>query len=74
MDKLARVRECVKRAGLARLPPGNADDLRAWGLDSLLCVLTLLEIQKDFGVRIPANTVTESSFDSIEQLAGLIPD
>jgi acyl carrier protein len=74
MDKTARVRECLKRAGLARLPPGDADDLRAWGVDSLLAVLAVIELQKEFGVRIPANTVTESSFDNIERLAALVPD
>ena len=74
MDKTARVRECLKRAGLARLPPGNSDDLRGWGIDSLLAVLTVIELQKDFGVRIPAHAITESSFDSIERLAALVPD
>jgi acyl carrier protein len=74
MDKTARVRECVRRAGLERLPSGNADDLRACGLDSLLSVLTVIELQKEFGIRIPANAVTDSSFACIDNLATLVPD
>lgn len=74
MNKVARVRECLKRAGLVSPPLHDTDDLRACGLDSLLCVLTLIELQREFGVRIPASTVTDSSFDSIDRVAALVPD
>ena len=74
MDKNARVRECLMRAGLPRLPPGDADDLGAYGLDSLLSVLTVIELQKEFGVSIPASAVNAASFDSIDDLAALVPD
>lgn len=74
MDKNARVRTCVRRAGLSRLPPGDADDLGAYGLDSLLSVLIVIELQKEFGTTIPANAVADASFDTINHLATLIPD
>jgi acyl carrier protein len=74
MDKSARVRECLRRAGLSRLPPGDADDLGAYGLDSLLSVLTVIELQKEFGITIPASAVMDASFDSIDHLVTLIPD
>jgi acyl carrier protein len=74
MDKSARIRACLTRAGLSRLPPGDAGDLAAYGLDSLLSVLTVIEIQKEFGIAIPANVVTDASFDSVNHLATLIPD
>lgn len=74
MDKSARVRACLRRAGVSRLPPGDADDLGAYGLDSLLSVLTVIELQKEFGVTIPASAVTDKAFDSINHVASLIPD
>jgi acyl carrier protein len=74
MDKSARVKECLRRAGLERLPAEDTDDLRACGLDSLLSVLTLVELQREFGIRIPASAVTDTSFASVDHLAALIPD
>jgi acyl carrier protein len=74
MNKNARIRDCLTRAGLERLPPGDADDLHACGLDSLLSVLTIIELQKEFETRIQADRVTESSFDSVDNLATLVPD
>ncbi len=73
MDKHARVRACLRRAGLARLPPDDSTDLGAYGLDSLLVVLTVIELQKEFQTQIPANAVTAASFASVNHLAALIP-
>ena len=74
MDKNARIRECLRRAGMVRLPQGDADDLAACGMDSLLSVLTVIELQKEFATRIPANAVKAASFESINHLAALVPD
>lgn len=74
MDKNARVRACVRRAGLPQLPPGDAEDLGPYGFDSLLAVLTVIELQKEFGIDVPASSVRAVSFDTIEHLAGLVPD
>jgi acyl carrier protein len=74
MEKSARVRECLRRAGLSRLPAGDTDDLGVYGLDSLLSVLTVIELRKEFGTPIPASAVTAASFDSISHLAALVPD
>jgi len=74
MDKNARIRACVRRAGLRELPPGDADDLGPYGLDSLLAVLTVIEIQKEFATVVPASAVRDASFDTIDHLAALVPD
>ena len=74
MDKSARIRDCLRRAGVSRVPPADEDDLGAYGLDSLLSVLTVIELQKEFGIKIPVSAVTAASFDSIDRLAALIPD
>lgn len=63
----------MSRAGLQRLPPGDADDLGPYGFDSLLAVLTIIELQKEFGVTVPARAVSAASFDTIEHLAALVP-
>jgi acyl carrier protein len=74
MDKKARVRECLRRAGLARLPQGDGDDLVTCGMDSLLAVLTVIELEREFAARIPANSVRAASFESVNHLAALVPD
>jgi acyl carrier protein len=73
MEKSARVRECLRRAGLPRLPSRDTDDLAACGLDSLMSVLAVIELQKEFGITIPARSVTGTSFESVERLAALVP-
>ncbi len=74
MNKNARIRECLRRAGLVRLPRGDADDLVACGMDSLLSVLTVIELQKEFATLIPPHAVKVASFDSVDHLAALVPD
>ena len=73
MDEHARVRACLLRAGLQRLPPGDSDDLGPFGLDSLVAVLTVIELEKEFGVTIPSRALTPHVFDNVSQLATLIP-
>jgi D-alanine--poly(phosphoribitol) ligase subunit 2 len=73
-NKSERVRTCLQRAGLPRLPPGDDDDLGACGLDSLLCVMAVVELQKEFEILIPASAITNRSFDSVRELSALIPD
>jgi D-alanine--poly(phosphoribitol) ligase subunit 2 len=74
MNKSARIRACLERAGLPRLPPDDASDLASCGLDSLLAVLTILELQKEFRVTIPAREATPAAFETIESLSFLIQD
>lgn len=74
MDKSARIRACLERAGLPRVPPDDTSDLARCGLDSLLAVLTIVELQKEFRVTVPAREVTPATFETIESLSSLIPD
>jgi hypothetical protein len=73
-DKIPRIRQCLKRAGLARVPPGDGECLAIYGLDSLLSVLAVIEMQKEFGITISADAITIDSFDSVLALSKLVPD
>jgi acyl carrier protein len=73
-DTHARVRACLLRAGLAHLPPEDSSDLGAYGLDSLVSVLVVIELEKEFGVTIPSRALTREAFHSVAQLACLIPE
>jgi len=73
-DKIRRVRQCLKRAGLFRIPTGAEESLAIYGLDSLLAVMTVIEMQKEFRMTILAEDIKPDSFNSILTLSKLIPD
>jgi hypothetical protein len=72
--KTARIRQCLKRAGLVRMPPGDGEGLAIYGFDSLLSVLAIIEMQEEFGITISAEAIKTDSFNSISMLSKLIPD
>jgi acyl carrier protein len=74
MSKIDRVKQCLVRAGVTRLPPDAGESLTAYGLDSLVSVLIVIELQKEFGIAIPSRLIGPETFGSVKTLAGLVPD
>ena len=72
--KVDRVRSCLIRAGLAHAPAGEWEELAAYGLDSLLAVLTVIELQKEFGIIISSRAVQPDSFRNLKRLSDLVPE
>lgn len=72
--KTARIRQCLKLAGLVRMPPDDSEGLAKYGFDSLLSILAIIEMQKEFRITISAEAIKTDSFSSISTLSMLIPD
>lgn len=53
--------------------PDSPDALLAdYGLDSLMTAMAILELQDEFGVKIPQKAVTPENFESLSSLAALL--
>ena len=74
MEKTERVRECLRRAGLFLIPAGDEEALAPYGFDSLLSVMTVIEMQKEFRITISTESIRPDSFTSVKNLSHLIPD
>jgi acyl carrier protein len=72
--KFDRIRECLIRAGLPHVPAGEQEELAAYGFDSLLAVLAVIELQKEFGIVIPSQTIGPGSFRTLRALSRLLPE
>jgi acyl carrier protein len=73
-DAVDRIRECLLRAGLARVPAGEEEDLAGYGLDSLISVLMIIEMQKEFGIVISTGRIRPGSFQNMRSLLALLPE
>lgn len=69
---LNQVHAALKLAGLDQLPPEADADLRLYGMDSLMMVLTVIELEAMFGIRITPATFAESHFHSIGSIAEFV--
>jgi hypothetical protein len=73
-EKTARIGQCLKRAGMVRIPASDGECLATYGLDSLLSVMAVIEMQKEFEITISAEAIKADSFSSILALSKIIPD
>jgi acyl carrier protein len=68
-----KIKACLLKAGIATLPSSEtAGPLENYGLDSLAVVLLVLEIEREFNIRIPLQWVNSDEFYSIQTIANLI--
>lgn len=70
----SRIDRALRRAGLAELPDDTRADLRDHGMDSLLIVLSVAELEREFSISIPAERVSEESFRTLHALRILIEE
>jgi acyl carrier protein len=71
-ELLERMGRALRAAGLPEVPENVHEDLSLHGMDSLLMVLSVAELEKEFGIRIPAHAFSEESFQTLEALAGFL--
>ena len=62
---IQRIRESIKRAGLSDLPHESSVTLADFGFDSLMVVLTVSQLEKEFKIKIPASSIEENTFESL---------
>ncbi len=69
---LDRVQAALRHAGLDQLPPAAGADLRLYGMDSLMMVLTVSELESAFNIRITPAVFAESHFHSIASITAFV--
>ncbi len=68
----SRVESVLRQAGLEQLPPDPCTDLRLYGMDSLMMVLTVSELESAFNLRITPAVFAESHFHSIASIEAFV--
>lgn len=57
---------------MASLPASSTEPLADHGFDSLMIVLTVAQLEKEFGIKIPGAKVDEENFASIDSIGQLL--
>lgn len=69
MDLFERIGKALRAAGMAELPASPSEELAAYGMDSLMMVLSVAALEKEFSLRIPGREFSEDVFQDLDSLA-----
>jgi acyl carrier protein len=69
---IQRIRRALTRAGMAELPDDIDTPLAEHGMDSLIMVLSLAELEREFAVSITAHELIEQSFRTLSSVRELL--
>ncbi|MDY7226124.1 acyl carrier protein [Hyalangium rubrum] len=70
MELLERIGKALRVAGMAELPSSPSEELATYGMDSLMMVLTVAALEKEFSLRISGRDFSEEVFRDLDSLAG----
>jgi len=70
MELVERIGRALRAAGMEDLPRGTSEPLASYGMDSLMMVLSVAALEKEFSLRISGHDFSESCFESLDALAG----
>lgn len=60
-----RIRAVIERIGLPHLPQDNNAALEPGGLDSLMMALLIIELEREFQLKIPVIPLVKEHYESI---------
>jgi acyl carrier protein len=60
-----RIRNTIERIGLIHLPEDPQAKLEQGGLDSLMLALLIIELEREFQVKIPVMPLVKEHYESI---------
>ncbi|MGK5090113.1 acyl carrier protein [Bdellovibrionota bacterium FG-2] len=69
---IPRIRDAIKRAGLEELPDDPSQNLVDFGFDSLMAVMTVSELEKEFKIKIRAASIEDQTFESLNTLQAFL--
>ncbi|MCP3102338.1 acyl carrier protein [Myxococcus sp. K15C18031901] len=69
MELVERIGRALRTAGMEDVPTDTSEPLASYGMDSLLMVLSVAALEKEFALRISGHDFSESCFDSLDTLA-----
>lgn len=67
-----KIKHCLMKSGLEALPTSSAASLADFGLDSLLIVLLVLQLESEFTINIPADLILAENFSTIDSITNLV--
>ena len=67
-----RIRQCLQNAGLVSLPESLEDDLIAYGMDSLIKAMSIIEIEREFKIRLKMEEFDANSLQNLNNFCQLI--
>lgn len=70
MELFDRIGKALRAAGMAEVPSSPSEELAAYGMDSLMMVLAVAALEKEFSLRISGREFSEDVFRDLESLAG----
>ncbi|KTC90745.1 acyl carrier protein [Fluoribacter dumoffii] len=63
-----RIRKTLIKIGLPQLPPDPSAPLEQGGLDSLMLALLIIELEREFKIKIPVMPLVKERFESISSI------
>ncbi|KTD54631.1 acyl carrier protein [Legionella sainthelensi] len=64
-----RIRNALERIGLNNLPEDSHAQLEQGGLDSLMLALLIIELEREFKIKIPVMPLVKEHYESIDSIA-----
>ena len=73
MDNFNKIAEIVRKCANKPVPPDPEEQLFETGyLDSFVLTDLVLELENEFGIRIPDSELNPRRFESVERIAALL--
>jgi acyl carrier protein len=69
---IERIRRALTRAGMTELPDDIDAPLADHGMDSLIMVLSVAELEREFALSITAHAFSEESFRTLGAVRALV--
>ena len=69
---IQKIREAMRRAGFQDAPNDPRARLADFGFDSLMVVLTVSELEREFAMKIPAASLEERTFESLTEIEAFL--
>ena len=63
-----RIRATLEKIGLTHLPQDNDTPLEQGGLDSLMLALLIIELEREFQIKIPVVPLIKEHYESIDSI------
>lgn len=63
-----RIFHAIERIGIPNLPKDKEADLAQGGLDSLMMALLIIELEREFKIKIPVVPLVKEHYDSVASI------
>lgn len=63
-----RIHNAIERVGLINLPQDKQATLAQGGLDSLMLAMLIIELEREFNIKIPVIPLVKEHYESIDSI------